>query len=202
MKDNKQYMKEYREKNKEKIAASKKEWYQKNKESVKERSRSRYCQKNEEIKEQMAVYREKNKDRQKARSADWYQENKVRVTEAIRKNEKERFANDPYFRLCKSIRSRLRNALSKGHGKKTGSTLELTGCSWEELRFHLESQFTEGMTWENYGLHGWHVDHIKPCIRFDLSLDTEQKACFHYSNLQPLWASDNLSKSDKYEETK
>jgi hypothetical protein len=59
----------------------------------------------------------------------------------------------------------------------------------------LEKQFTKGMNWKNYGK--WHIDHIKPCASFDLSLEHEQKLCFHFTNLQPLWAKDNIRKSDK-----
>tara|TARA_R110000751_G_scaffold131998_3_gene234420 strand:- start:438 stop:656 length:219 start_codon:yes stop_codon:yes gene_type:complete len=69
---------------------------------------------------------------------------------------------------------------------------------------HLEDQFQDGMSWENYGrpngdyLEGWHIDHIKPCALFNLEDASQQKECFHYTNLQPLWAEDNLSKGDKY----
>ena len=181
MKDRKQYYKEYREKNKEKFDA-----YQKK-------------------------YREENREREAARQKAWKKENKERVASSqkeyalenrdkLTKYQRERARNEPGFRLQRNLRTRLWHALKLGIGEKCGSTLELTGCSLEDLISHLESQFTDGMTWDNYGK--WHVDHIKPCTRFDLSLDTEQKACFHYSNLQPLWASDNLSKSDKYEKTK
>ena len=55
------------------------------------------------------------------------------------------------------------------------------------------------MKWDNHGLYGWHIDHIQPCNSFDLSNEEEQKKCFHYSNMQPLWAFDNLSKGAKYE---
>ena len=64
----------------------------------------------------------------------------------------------------------------------------------------MESKFTEGMSWENQGKNGWHIDHKKPCSKFDLSKPEEQKKCFHFTNLQPLWWEDNLKKSDKYEE--
>ena len=80
---------------------------------------------------------------------------------------------------------------------KYGTTFDLIGCSSEFLRNHLKSQFTEGMTWENYGYYGWHIDHIKPCASFDLSDIEQQKLCFHYSNLQPLWAKDNMKKRNK-----
>lgn len=62
---------------------------------------------------------------------------------------------------------------------------------------HLEAQFAEGMSWDNYG--EWHVDHIKPCALFNLLLADEQEACFHYTNLQPLWGPDNCSKGARYE---
>lgn len=75
---------------------------------------------------------------------------------------------------------------------KSESTLKLLGCSVEFLKNHLEKQFTKGMSWNNYGK--WHIDHIRPCASFDLSKPEEQKKCFNYSNLQPLWAKDNLSK--------
>ena len=77
--------------------------------------------------------------------------------------------------------------------------MELIGCSKEELIKHLESQFIEGMTWENWSLNGWHIDHIRPISSFDLSDPAQAKECFHYSNLQPLWAIDNLKKSDLWE---
>jgi hypothetical protein len=93
------------------------------------------------------------------------------------------------------LRSRVRIAL-KG-GSKTSRTLTLLGCSVEELRNHLESQFTEGMTWETYGFWGWHMDHIIPCAYYDLTKEEEQKECFHYKNLQPLWREDNMKKGDK-----
>ena len=73
--------------------------------------------------------------------------------------------------------------------------MKLCGCSLEKLKQHLESQFTEGMTWDNKG--DWHVDHIKPCASFDLTNPEEQKKCFHYTNLQPLWALDNMKKGAK-----
>ena len=81
--------------------------------------------------------------------------------------------------------------------------LELIGCTSDKMKAHLEAQFSPGMTWDNYGhpnggyTAGWHIDHIIPCAAFDLTDPVEQKQCFHYTNLQPLWAEDNLKKGDR-----
>lgn len=76
------------------------------------------------------------------------------------------------------------------------STRELVGCSWRELKAHIESMFKDGMNWDNRS--SWHIDHIKPCALFDLTKTDEQRKCFHFTNLQPLWAAENLRKSDTY----
>ena len=73
----------------------------------------------------------------------------------------------------------------------------IIGCTLEQLKKHLENQFTAGMTWKNYGRNGWHIDHIKPCTSFDLTDPKQQRKCFHYSNLQPLWAAENISKGNR-----
>lgn len=100
---------------------------------------------------------------------------------------------DPCFKLLNIFRSRITVAIKTG--KKSTSTIELLGCPLSVAKSHIESQFKEGMSWENHG--EWHIDHIKPCASYDLTLAEEQKKCFHYTNLQPLWAADNLAKSDK-----
>ena len=76
--------------------------------------------------------------------------------------------------------------------QKFDSTMKLTGISLDELKKHIESKFQDGMSWDNYGV--WHVDHIIPCAQFDLSDPEQQKICFHYTNLQPMWAKDNMRK--------
>ena len=80
---------------------------------------------------------------------------------------------------------------------KSDKTFNLIGCSFDELKNYLESKFQSGMIWDNYGYYGWHVDHKKPCSSFDLSKSEQQKECFHYTNLQPLWAKDNYNKGSK-----
>lgn len=98
----------------------------------------------------------------------------------------------PSFKMACTLRSRLGTALFRQKASKSDSTMELVGCPIEFLRGYLEARFQEGMTWENHG--EWHVDHIRPCVSFDLTDPEQQRKCFHYTNLQPLWASDNLSK--------
>jgi hypothetical protein len=93
-----------------------------------------------------------------------------------------------------NLRGRIHAAL-KGAGKSKRA-MQLVGCSIAELKTHLEKQFKASMTWENYG--EWHVDHIVPCCSFDLRLAKDQQRCFHFSNLQPLWADENFKKSGKY----
>jgi hypothetical protein len=107
------------------------------------------------------------------------------------------YRKDPQQQLLNSLRSRLSNA-TKGV-VKSNSTMNLTGCTIEELRCHLEARFTEGMSWDNYGRTGWHIDHIRPCASFDLSDSDQQRQCFHYTNLQPLWAADNIRKGARWQ---
>jgi hypothetical protein len=100
-------------------------------------------------------------------------------------------------RIINSCRRRMKSALSGV--SKSDSTKRLLGCTGVYLREYLKSQFTDGMSWENYGLYGWHIDHIRPCASFDLTNPVQQRKCFHYTNLQPLWAIDNLQKADKWD---
>jgi hypothetical protein len=108
------------------------------------------------------------------------------------KNKKEK---DPSFKLSSNIRIRIYTALK--NNSKSNKTKRLLGCSIKQLKQYLESKFTEGMNWGNYGLYGWHIDHIIPCSSFNLSKPEEQRKCFNYKNLQPLWAIDNIKKSNK-----
>ena len=103
-------------------------------------------------------------------------------------------ANNPHARITASLRKRMRQVL-KGN-VKCAKTFELLGCSAEEWKVHLEKQFKDGMSCDNYG--DWEIDHIRPCASFNLELEEDQRACFHYSNTQPLWQSENASKGCKF----
>lgn len=96
--------------------------------------------------------------------------------------------------IVERLRIRLWTALKLVGARKVDATMAIAGCSREQLRAHFEAKFQPGMSWENYGAHGWHIDHVRPCATFDLTDPEQQRACFHYSNLQPLWARDNLAK--------
>jgi hypothetical protein len=109
-----------------------------------------------------------------------------------------RYAKNLDFKLGLNLSNRIKKAL-KGYNKGSSRTIKLIGCSIAELKKHLEKQFLPSMTWENHNIKGWHIDHIRPISSFNLSDPEQQKICFHYSNLQPLWAEDNLRKNKKYD---
>lgn len=113
------------------------------------------------------------------------------------KRRNQRIANDSNYKIRLRLSRRIFEAVKNNNTKKAFCTLELMGCSPLKLTAYLESKFQLGMSWENYGMHGWHVDHIKPCCSFDLTDPEQQKICFHYTNLQPLWAKDHYVKSVK-----
>lgn len=99
--------------------------------------------------------------------------------------------------IQRAISARLRNLVGCRISRKSSSTFDLVGCTVPELITHIESQFEAGMGWENR--EQWHIDHIRPCASFDLTDPEQQKECFHYNNLQPLWAEENIRKSDNWE---
>lgn len=124
-----------------------------------------------------AVYKQRVKSGSQARGMNRWYHNKGK--------------HDINHVITERLRCRIRNTITKGY--KSAPTLVLLGCDIESFKIHLKNQFTEGMSWDNYG--EWHIDHIKPCCSFDLSVEENQRECFHYSNLRPLWGGDNLSKS-------
>lgn len=125
----------------------------------------------------------------------WRKENREKIQQTNTAYEKNRKLTDEEFKLLKTLRSRLGNALKKQNSSKNNKTIELLGCSISFLKGYLAGKFKEGMSWENHG--EWHIDHIKPCASFNLLDEEEHKKCFHYTNLEPLWAAENLSKGCK-----
>ena len=121
------------------------------------------------------------------------------LREYHRNYQQERSDNDIEFKITNRLRSRTRAAIRYGQGLKQKETLELLGCPNQKARQHIEEQFEEGMSWENWTMDGWHLDHIRPCISFDLRMESQQFVCFNYRNLMPVWSQKNLSKNDTYE---
>lgn len=162
-------------------------------EKCKIRNRNYYLKNKEKIKqkrvEYVKAYRATHKEDMSSYSKHYYQANKQRITARYRNKRH----TDLRIRLAHNLRSRLSNILKDTN--KACSAVRNLGCTLEELRQHLESGFHVGMNWQNYG--DWHIDHIKPLSKFDLEDKTEFLRAIHYTNLQPLWARDNLSKGDK-----
>jgi hypothetical protein len=179
------------ENNKEKKLSSNKNWYNNNKEQHKELTKRWVANNQEHIKEIRKKYNEEHKEQHK----EWCKLNIDKNREVARKWTAIKKANDPAFKLLINMRNRLSQTIR--HGYKSEATKELLGCTSDELKIHIENKFTEGMTWDKYGTNGFHIDHILPCASFNLLDPDEQKKCFHYTNLQPLWAIDNLKKGSK-----
>lgn len=120
--------------------------------------------------------------------------NKIRNRPARNARERELRKLDPEYKIRHRLRTKLTKVLNVQNVTKSKSALELLGCTLPEFFAYMESKFLPGMSWENHGP-VWHIDHIKPCVLFDLRDLEQQKVCFHYTNLQPLFALDNLSKN-------
>jgi hypothetical protein len=125
----------------------------------------------------------------------WNMENIDQLRKINRLYENNRLLTDPLFKIKKNCRIRTSIAIKTGGYTKRSQTHKLLGCSWEFLLDWLKYQFTGNMTMDNYGT-VWHIDHCVPCSLFDLSIDSERFICFHWSNLQPMYANKNLSKGN------
>lgn len=149
------------------------------------------------------AWRERNPDKVKLWStttaaklskAAWYARNPDYNSAYFVEYNKVRRQVDPLYKLTGNLRCLVNVSFKVKAWGKTTKTQQLLGCTFEELAKHLQSKFKDGMTLENYG--EWHIDHIKPCAT--ATSPEELAALFHYTNLQPLWASENLSKGSKY----
>jgi hypothetical protein len=156
-------------------------------------------------KEITAKYRRKNKERIRQQNAEYYKKNAEKLIKKsssyrslpenkkrILARHKERMETEPLYCFRENLRNTLRKCLRGSKNRKTESIL---GLSIEKFRLHLESLWLEGMSWENYGMYGWHIDHIIPLA--SAKTPEEMKKLWHYQNMQPLWAKDNLAKGSK-----
>jgi hypothetical protein len=174
-----EYDKQYREQNKLRIAEYKRQWAIDNPEKV--------FQKQKE-------YRESNSKELSIKKSQYAKNNRQKINAKASIYTKYRCDTDPLYKLIKNTRTMVSRYML---GEKSKRTQEIVGCSFEELKIYIENQFTEGMSWDNYGIDGWHVDHIKP-----LAVANSQEEIIllnHHSNLQPLWALDNLKKGATFD---
>jgi hypothetical protein len=180
---NKKYdYKKYNIINKEKISNKQKQYYKDNKQKILVRTKQ---------------YFEDNKDIHKKRIKEWYLNNKDYHLCKTKNYIKNKLKNDSSFKLKETLRKRLYSLLIKNQTPKKYSASILLGCTIEECKKHLESQFKNGMNWDNHGV-VWEIDHIIPCSSFDLTKEEEQQKYFHYTNLQPLFKTTEIAESFGY----
>lgn len=170
-----------------------KEYNQNQKIHIKEHNRRRYENKKSEILEKIKKYHQKNKKNVQKYMKQWYQDNKEKINEYNR----QKYKNDVTFKLKLNLRNTLKGKIKAQGARKYKSSLKLTGCTIEHLKNHIEKQFLPEMGWENHG-EIWEIDHIKPCASFNLIDIDQQKECFHYTNLQPLFKTTEIAESFGY----
>ena len=202
------YQKKYYQENKESIDAYRKIYYKENKKKISSYTKTYNQKYYKENKEKMSlynkIYNKKYNQENKDKIKKYYQENKEKIAEyyklynqenkdMIRQRKNKYNNSSPIIKLRLRLRARVKLFFNqKGH-KKKNSTEEILGANWKTVEAFMEAKFVDGMNWDNIG--EWHIDHIIPLS----SAETEQetiKLC-HYTNLQPLWAFDNMSKGNK-----
>lgn len=175
-------VKEYKEKNREKVLEAKRRYWHSNRDRLLEKGN-----------ENSRRYAKENPEKRRASARNWAKRNKEKFKSYVR----ERYNTNPEFNITIKIRRRIYMALFRSRGIKENKTVELLGCTPAFFKSYIESLFTEGMTWEKILNSEIHLDHIIPCSKFNLLDKEEQKKCFHYTNMQPLWEKDNLYKHNK-----
>lgn len=195
----KEYKKKYAIINAKKLSEKSREYRENNVEKLKAVSKKYYRENIVDIKIKAKKYREDNKDRMKEYGRKYREFNKKeasRYRESYKltrnKNRRDKYSTNIVYNLECRIRSRINDVFGGSMCLKDIRTYDIIGCTWEELKIHLESQFADGMSWDNRDK--WHIDHIVPLSIAEKESDFEYLA--HYSNLQPLWAEDNLKKSN------
>ena len=218
-KNNPDRRKQYKEKNKERIKKQGKEY--RNRPEVKKRKKERskawyaanpdynnyyYNTNKDTILPKQRAYHQEHKEERNKKQREYNKKNwdsTGREKDRIRK--KKKYDEDAQYRLKSQLRHRLWMALKAQNASKNKKTMEYLGCSVEHYYKHMESQFRDGMNWENMGTKpdgtpGWQRDERKPCAEFDFTNEEEIHMCFHYTNLQPLWKEENQDKGDKFDE--
>ena len=186
-------IKNYRESNADSFKAKTKKYYDDNKDKILARQKEYYKDNKEKINVQKKKWYKANKCKISTQKKQYGEINRKKLSAYQIEYVKQRLQTDALFKLKANLRTRTYAAFKKKGYSKNTKTHKMLGVDWETAKKHIERQFTKGMNWSNHG--EWHIDHIIPLA----SANTEQrlKELCHYSNLQPMWASDNISKSDK-----
>jgi len=212
-----EWMRRFRLAHPEKAKQANAAWRKNNASLVKENARAKYVAKRTEIIAKACDYSKRNREKINARNRARVAEDpakaralqrasylrcreKDKARRAARKRElaaymRHKRASDPCFLVADRLRRRINCALARQSAGKCAGLVDVAGCSLAELVSHVTRQFADGMSWENRSL--WHIDHIIPCSAFDLTDPEQQMVAFHYTNLRPVWASDNLRKNAK-----
>jgi len=212
-----EWMRKFRKANPDRTKATQSRHYGKHKDEYSAKRKARYAKKRDEIIAQVCAYAKKNREkinaRKKAReAADPERTKELRTAGYLRYREKDKLRraarrvelaeymrhkrnSDPAFLVADRLRRRINAALACFGAKKAGSLFSVAGCSVAKLVSHIESQFVDGMSWDNRSQ--WHIDHIIPCSAFDLTDHGQQRVAFHYTNLRPVWSSENQRKHAK-----
>lgn len=176
------------------------------------RNRAYYAANREKLKKKSQEWRDRNPERVKAQRREyhashpeycreWYAKNKTARNKWHNAYQRRRQQENPQLAIYAKIIRRTNDALRKHlSGRRVTSRsriVQLLGCEWAVFMAHIEAQFLPGMTWENHGLTGWHFDHIMPLSAFDLTDEEQLKKGCHYTNVQPLWAADNIRKGGR-----
>jgi hypothetical protein len=158
---------------------------------AKDSARLRYAKNPDFYKSRVKSWQEKNPDRVKKYKRKHEQLNRLKISE----KKKLRLQKDPIARFKTRLRTLIKNSFLCANHRKISKTSEILGCRIEYFKNYMESLFVDGMTWDNHGTNGWHIDHIIPIS--SAKTEAEILKLNHYTNLQPLWAADNIRKGNK-----
>lgn len=191
----------WRKNNREKQIYIQNKQYYNNRDVILERVKKRAENIKGQLKIYNAAYRNINKDAVNEQKKIYIAKNKAAYDKRQRDYRRNRLQWDINYKILARLRNRVHTAIKiNKNNRKERKTIELLGCTVIEFKEYFSLLFTDGMTWELFMLGEIHIDHIKPCIKFNLLDEEEQRKCFHYTNLQPLWKMDNLIKGSFYEE--
>ena len=195
--------------NRERVLARMRDYYKTNQDSIKRRVAKAKAKNPDRVREGQKKYRKENKEKLLEYGRTYYATNKPKYKEAaakraatkvakdMRRNRRNwRYANDPQYRAALAARRIAKRALKAT--KITARTEARLGCALAEFRLHIERQWMPGMDWTNNTNDGWHIDHKVPLSRFDFKCPLQVKLASHFTNLQPLWASDNMKKGNSF----